>query len=144
MFLVIFAMGISLEYLPPSRYPERNSVMPPQNPSEERNPYERRFERIEAALAALAENSQKATEILFKATDGLADGYKQLLTAQVIMADAQTKAEQQIAALAEAQAKSELAQAETQGKLDALIHMWDEMIRERGRKNGEPQQPPAG
>jgi hypothetical protein len=44
--------------------------------------------------------------------------------------------------LAEAQTKSELAQAETQGKLDALIHMWDEMIRERGRKNGDPSQPP--
>jgi hypothetical protein len=33
--------------------------MSQQNPGEELNAYERRFERIEAALAALAENSRK-------------------------------------------------------------------------------------
>ena len=33
------------------------------------------------------------------------------------------------------------AERATQGKLNVLIHMWDEMIRERGAKNGAP--PPS-
>ncbi len=38
---------------------------------------------------------------------------------------------------------SQLSDAEraTQGKLNVIIHMYDEMIRERGGKHGEP--PPA-
>jgi hypothetical protein len=139
--------------------------------NEDLSPHELRFERIEAALETLAADSHKAfenlnsmqsflldenirlskrmdkrdddiealfkaSEALFKVTGALADGQKQLLTAQVLMAEAQAKSEQHIAALA-------IAQAETQGKLDALIHMWAEMIRDRGKKNGGPTPPPA-
>ena len=39
----------------------------------------------------------------------------------------------------EAQAKTELKSLETQEKLDALIRMWDDWIRERrSREGGEP------
>lgn len=82
---------------------------------------------------------------LFKLTGQIGDGTKVLLTAQVLMVDTQEKAEKKIgvladamAKLAEAQAKSDLAHSETQGKLDALIDMWDKTIRERGDKNGAP------
>ena len=58
--------------------------------------------------------------------------------AQIKLAGAQAKQAGMMANLAEAQTKSETAQAETQGKFDALIHMWDDWIIERGGKNGKP------
>ena len=75
------------------------------------------------------------------------------------LAISQTAAEVQIGKIAGAQVKLTESQAtteqhinelsvksaETQGKLDALIDMWDKMIRERGGKNGKPapEPPPA-
>ena len=65
--------------------------------------------------------------------------------AQVKLTESQTK-------LTESQATTEqhinelsVKSAETQGKFDALIDMWDKMIRERGGKNGNPapEPPPA-
>jgi len=106
--------------------------------------YDARFERIEKALEILAVASagnEGHAVALFHATEALAAGQKQLLTAQILMVDSQRNADERIAKLAEAQTKTELAMQETQGKLDALIHMWDDWIRERrngGPKNGPP------
>ena len=121
---------------------------------QEQTPEDRRFERIEAAHEFLTgivagigvaqtktEEAQLRTQYaLTEAVEHMVREHKFLLTAQVLMADAQTR-------LTEAQAKSELAQAETQGKLNVLIHMWDNWIVENGGKNGNPapgpETPPA-
>ena len=70
------------------------------------------------------------------AIEHMARGHKKLLTAQVIMFG-------EMGTLAAAQAKSDLAQAETQGKLNVLIHMWDNWIVENGKHgNPAPELPP--
>ena len=117
--------------------------------------YEARWARIEALqeantrdIAALtASQRSHASDIteLYKITGEIADGQTALQTAHqqtekameglgAAMANLATA----MADLAVAQKVSELAQAETQGKLDALIHMWDDWIRDRGGKNGAP------
>ena len=114
---------------------------------QEQNPTEARFARIEAAhefLAAIVAEigvAQKNTEYaLSEAVEHMARGHKELHTAQVIMFDEMGK-------LAVAQARTEVhmdqlavKSAETQGKLDALIHMWDNWIVENGKtgKTGNP------
>ena len=114
-----------------------------------------RFERIEKAHEFLTgivagtavtqrklEEAQLRTEIaLNEAVEHMARGHRERHTAQVILYDEMGK-------LARAQAKSETAQVETQGKLDVLIDMWNNWIVENG-KNGKkgtpaPQPPPAG
>lgn len=88
--------------------------------------YIARFERIENVL------------------EFLANGQKQLLTSQVLMTDQVdkiAKAEERLteaqAKLAEAHAKTEVSLQETQDKLNALIHMWDDWIRERRAQGGD-------
>ncbi|MBI2688326.1 MAG: hypothetical protein HYX27_18645 [Acidobacteria bacterium] len=117
--------------------------------------HEERFQRIEAALEKITQAQLRGEYALTDAVEQMARSHKQLLTAQVLMSEdmrslaaSQKLADEgiaalaaRIAALAEAQTKSEFAQAETQGKLDALIHMWDDWI--RGRANGGPKPPAA-
>ncbi|MFN0106282.1 MAG: hypothetical protein ACKV2U_29845 [Bryobacteraceae bacterium] len=100
--------------------------------------HEARFNRIEAVLERLADAQLRGEYALTDAVEHMARSHKQLLTAQVLMVDEHRK-------LAEAQTRTEkhmdelsIKSAETQGKLDALIHMWDNWIRERGGKNGTP------
>ena len=135
---------------------------------QEQTPDQARFERIEAAHEFLTgivagtavtqqklEEAQLRTELAFtkveeaqlrtqtalnEAVEHMARGHRELHTAQVIMYDEMGK-------LARAQAKSETAQAETQGKLDVLIDMWNNWIVENGKNGGKgnpaPRPPPA-
>ena len=103
--------------------------------------YEARWARIEALqeantrdIAALtASQRSHASDIteLYKITGEIADGQKALQTAQ-------QKTEKAMEDLASAMNALAVKSAETQGKLDALIHMWDDWIRDRGGKNGAP------
>jgi len=106
---------------------------------------EARFERIEVVLGQLAQAQLRGEYALTDAVEQMARGHKQLLTAQVLMVDAQAQSEKRIDSLAlrmESLARHmdelSIKSAETQGKLDALIHIWDDWIRERGGKNGSP------
>ena len=106
---------------------------------------EARFKQIEATLAQLAQAQLRGEYALTDAVEQMARGHKLLLTAQVLLIDAQAQSETRMNALSEAQAQTEksmnalsIKSAETQEKLDALIHMWDDWIRERGGKNGTP------
>ncbi len=134
--------------------------------SQEHTPQERRFERIEAALDTMAQGmatltteshtafaninaTQRHVLDLLKQTDyrfnALAQTAASLVDVQTLQGkNLQTLADV-MANLSVAQAKTELhmdqlsvKSAETQGKLDALIDMWDRSIRERGGKNGAP------
>ena len=137
----------------------------------EQTPEERRFERIEAAhetlakaVASLATDSHSAFSNMNATQRFLIDENIRMLTridkrdndvsalalAAKALIDVQTMQGKNLQSVIDltgtliaAQAKSDLAQAETQGKLDALIDMWDRSIRERGAKNGSPQPPPA-
>ena len=99
---------------------------------------EARFKQIEAVLAQLAQAQLRGEYALTDAVEHMARGHKQLLTAQVLLVDAQAQSEKQIDALAQQMHKLSVKSEETQGKLDALIHMWDDWIKERGGKNGTP------
>lgn len=94
--------------------------------------HEARFTRIESALEKLVEVQTLQggnLETLVEVQTRMAENIEAI----------QTRFEKPAATmdrLAEAQAKSELAQAVTQSKLDALIHMFNNWIRERGHKNG--------
>ena len=109
---------------------------------------EARLTRIEALQEAnardiaglIASQRNHASDIteLYKITGEIAEGGKALLIAQQKVDDSLTK-------LADAQRKTEesmhalsIKSAETQGKLDALIHMWDDWIRDRGGIQGAP------
>ena len=99
---------------------------------------EARFARIEAVLERLTEAQLRGEQRLTDAVAQMAVGHKQLVTAHTVIAD-------EVRKIAEAQARTEVSMhelsvksTETQGKLDALIHMWDDWIRERGGKNGAP------
>lgn len=110
---------------------------------QEQDPTERRFERIEAAL-----------EFLAGSVAGIAVTQQKIEEAQLRTEFSLTQAGEQINKLAAAQTKSEehinvlaIKSAETQGKLDVLIDMWNNWIVENGKngKNGNPapQRPPA-
>lgn len=91
-----------------------------------------RFERIENVLEALAHSQKQLLTAQIVMTDQLtsiAKSQVQAIEAQGRLAEAQTRTE-------EAQARTEESLQETQGKLDALIHMWDEWIRERREREG--------
>jgi len=99
---------------------------------------EARFARIEAVLERLTEAQLRGEQRLTDAVEQMAVGHKQLVMAHAVIAD-------EVRKIAEAQAQTEVSMkalsiksAETQEKLDALIHMWDDWIRERGGKNGAP------
>jgi len=101
--------------------------------------YEARFTRIETALDRLIEVQSAQARNL----ENLAG-----IMGSVIISQQNTDAK--MANLVEAQAKTgehlndlTIKSAETQAKLDALIHRWDEMIRERGRKSGSSEPPPV-
>lgn len=132
---------------------------------------QRRFERIEAAqeitakaLATLSAEStsafgnlnaaQRHTLELIKQHDfrftALASAAQSLIQVQTLQGQNLQTLADVMASLSVAQAKTELhmdqlsvKSAETQSKLDALIDMWDRMIRERGGKNGAPEPPPG-
>ena len=76
---------------------------------------------------------------LTDAVEHMAGSHRQMLTAQVLMVDeqrklaeTQSKTEISVAALAQQMNKLSVKSEETRGKLDALIHMWDDRIKERG------------
>jgi len=108
---------------------------------ETRGEYEARWARIEAlqeantrdiaALTATQRDDIGDIAKLFKLTGEIAEGGKVLLIAQ-------QKTEEKMEDLAAAMTALAIKSAETQGKLDALIHMWDDWIRDRGGKNGAP------
>ena len=85
---------------------------------------------IAALTASQRSHSSDITE-LYKITGEIADGQEALQTAQ-------QKTEKAMEVLATAMADLAVKSAETQGKLDALIHMWDDWIRDRGGKNDAP------
>lgn len=109
--------------------------------------HEARFERIEATLETLAKAQLRGEYALTDAVENMARSHKQLITAQVIMADAQTKAEQSMAKLADALAAIEAKHAEEhddlKDKLHVLYDVVDRWIREHGGQNGTPKPPPA-
>lgn len=114
---------------------------------------EARFERIEKNLeaignsvTALAAAQLRSEYAISDAVEQMARSHKQLLTAQVLMADAQAKTDEAMTKLAAAQAKSDLANAahageidDTKEKLHLLFNIVDSWIRERRRegRNGE-------
>ena len=137
----------------------------------EQTPADARFERIEKAqettakaLATLAAEStsafgninatQRHMLDLIKQHDyrftALARAAESLIEVQTLQGKTLQNLADVMASLSVAQARTELhmdellvKSAETQGKLNALIDMWDKTIRERGGKNGAPEPPPA-
>jgi hypothetical protein len=98
-----------------------------------------RFERIENVLEALAHSQKQLLTAQVVMTDEvtrIASAEVRLTEAQQRLAEAQALSERARARLEEEQAKTEIKAQETQGKLDALIHMWDEWIRERREREG--------
>ena len=104
--------------------------------------YEARIKRIEAyheasardiaAISATQRDHTGDIAKLYKLTGEIAEGQKALQTAQQKSEKAMEYLAIAMADLAVAQKISQLAQAETQGKFDALIHMWDDWIGNRG------------
>ena len=92
---------------------------------------------IAALTASQRSHASDITE-LYKITGEIADGQEALQTSQQKTEKAMEVLATAMADLAVAQKISELAQAETQGKLDALIHMWDDWIRDRSGIKGAP------
>ena len=108
---------------------------------QERDPTVLRFERIEAAH-----------EFLTGIVAGIGVAQQKIEEAQLRTDFAMTQVGEQMRKLAEAQTRTEghmdilmVKSAETQGKLDALIDMWDDWIVENGKngKNGAPEPPPS-
>jgi hypothetical protein len=104
--------------------------------------YQARFERIESVLEFLA-NGQKqlltSQVVLTDEVSKIAAEAVRLAEAEVLLTQAEARLTQAQARLAEEQAKTALSSQETQGKLDALIHMWDDWIRERrAKESGDP------
>jgi predicted nucleic acid-binding Zn-ribbon protein len=91
---------------------------------------EARFVRIEATLERLADAQLRGEYALTDAIEQMARSQKQLLTAQVLLTDAQRITERQIEILA-------LKRAETEDKLNALIDIVDRQTRHRGG-SGQP------
>jgi hypothetical protein len=119
---------------------KRKQLMPE---PQEQDPTVLRFERIEAAH-----------EFLTGIVAGTAVTQQKLEESQLRTEFALTQIGEQMRKLAEAQTRTEVhmdqlavKSAETQGKLDALIDMWNNWIVENGKngKNGSPapQPPPA-
>lgn len=111
--------------------------------------YIARFERIERLLEALANGQTqllKSQVFLTGEVAKIAGAQVKLTESQLAIAEAlnelaaaQTESGKAHAQLEEAQARTELKSLETQEKLDALIQIWDEWIRERrAREGGEP------
>jgi hypothetical protein len=94
--------------------------------------HETKFSAIKGVLKQLAQAQLRGEYALTDAVEQMARGHKQLLT------DAQAQSEKRMDSLAKHMAGLSVKSAETQEKLDALIHMWDDWIRERERKNGTP------
>ena len=130
----------------------------------EQTPADARFERIEKAqettakaLATLAAESTSAFGNINATQRHMLDLIKQhdyrftalarvaesLIEVQTLQGKSLENLADSMTALVAAQAKRDLVQAETQGKLAALIDMWGRSIRERGGKNGAPEPPPA-
>lgn len=102
--------------------------------------YIARFERIENVLEFLA-NGQKqlltAQVLMTDQVGKIAKAQVQLTDAQAQLAEAQAHSAEALAQLAAEQAKTEVSLRETQDKLNALIHMWDDWIRERRAQGGD-------
>ena len=152
-------------------YNEENRVAAHKEIPMEHTPDVLRFERIEAsqettakALATLSTEStsafgnlnaaQRHTLEIIKVQDfrltALARSAESLVQVQTLQGQNLQNLHDILAVLAVAQTKTEILMgelsvksAETQGKLDALIDMWDRSIRERAAKNGTPEPPPA-
>ena len=106
----------------------------------EHTPDQARFGRIEAAQEKTAES----LAYLFDLVGKIGDGTKALLTAQVLMVDTQTKADDRMAKLAETITATEAKRAaehdDLKDKLHVLYEVVDNWIREHGGggKNGAP------
>ncbi len=121
---------------------------------QEQTPEERRFERIEAAHEFLTgivagigvaqtktEEAQLRTQYaLTEAVEAMEREHKRLLIAQVVMYDAQTKAEERIVKLADIEVKRAVEHDDLKDKLHLLYDVVDNWIREHGggAKNGNP------
>ena len=81
-----------------------------------------RIDRIERAIEALIEGHARLT-----------DGHQQFLAAQVSLADAQHKSENQLTKLAGAMAVLAAAQKHSDERLDIVVKMMDDFIRHNPR-----------
>jgi hypothetical protein len=79
-----------------------------------------RLDRIEGIIEALATRQAD-----------IEDEFRRLLTAQVLLTDAQRKTEEKVQALADAQREFVAAQRHTEQRLNALIAVVDDPVRRR-------------
>jgi predicted unusual protein kinase regulating ubiquinone biosynthesis (AarF/ABC1/UbiB family) len=121
--------------------------------SQEQSPDQARLERIEKALETLGGIvtdiglAQRNTEHALTEAVQAAERDRLIMSEDMRkLAAAQTRTEGHMDQLAVKMDQLAVKSTETQEKLNALIHMWDEMIREgRAGKNGtpKPEPPPA-
>ena len=116
--------------------------------------HEARFVRIETALEKLAEMQTAQAERQTAQAEWQtrqaeiqtrqAEGQSRLDSKLVLIAEGLLEIIAMHKKLEEAQAKTELMAQETQGRVDALVHVMDNWIREHGgKKNGNGEKPSA-
>ena len=102
------------------------------------NDTEARFVRIESTLERLADAQLRGEYALTDAVEHMARSHRQLLTAQVLMAEAQRKADERMGTIARHMDELTLKQAETEDKLNALIDFTDRQTRRSDGNGGSP------